>query len=332
MRTLILGGTGLISTGIVKHLLARGSEVAVFNRGQRPSTIGPKPVHLPGDRNDPASLASAAAQHFDTVIDMIGFTPEQADLAIGAFGGRCQHFIFCSTVCTYGVKIPAGVVVDESFPQEPISGYGKNKLLCEQKILGAAREGKFAATVIRPSCTYGPGNSLIDQLESNPVSWDRIARGLPVLMADGGMGLWNSTHRDDVGKLFAHSALNPVTYGRSYNATTQRVFTWRDIYRETAAALGTTAWVISVPADWIIDQDPKRFGLLAEITRFHGAYTSAAAMGDVPEFRCEVAYIDGAKETLDDLRRRQAWRSDDGGLYQKMVDSALALGFKPQPA
>ena len=34
MRTLVIGGTGLISRGIVKHLLARGAQVRAFNRGK----------------------------------------------------------------------------------------------------------------------------------------------------------------------------------------------------------------------------------------------------------------------------------------------------------
>ena len=39
MRVLVIGGTGLISVGIVKHLLARKADVTVFNRGRRPSTL-----------------------------------------------------------------------------------------------------------------------------------------------------------------------------------------------------------------------------------------------------------------------------------------------------
>ena len=33
MNVLLLGGTGLISTGIVKHLLKRKVELTLFNRG-----------------------------------------------------------------------------------------------------------------------------------------------------------------------------------------------------------------------------------------------------------------------------------------------------------
>jgi nucleoside-diphosphate-sugar epimerase len=270
---------------------------------------------------------------FDVVIDMICYRPEEAESDVRAFGGRCGQLIFCSTVCTYGGKFPAGVVVDESFPQEPVSTYGRNKLACERIVLAAGEAGKFNATVVRPSSTYGPGGNLIDNIESAPAAWDRIERGLPVLCAGDGLGLWVSTHRDDVGKLFAYACGNPKTYGQCYNATREENFAWRDLYRQTAAAMGRTAELLFMPADWIVRHDPKRFALLDEITRYHGAYTSAKARRDVPEFRCEIGYERGAAETLEDLRRRGAWKGSRGDdLYDAMVRKAQAAGVTPVAA
>ena len=51
MQVLIIGGTGLISRGIVKHLLARGVEVTVYNRAQRENTLPVEVKRLTGDRN-----------------------------------------------------------------------------------------------------------------------------------------------------------------------------------------------------------------------------------------------------------------------------------------
>ena len=332
MRVLIIGGTGLISTGIVKHLHARGADVTMFNRGQRENTIASGAVKtISGDRNDFPTFEARFAkgsEKFDVVIDMIAFTPEQAQSDVRAFGGRCEQFIFCSTVCTYGGKIPAGVLVDESFPQEPVSDYGRNKVACERIMLEAHAANKFNATIIRPSCTYGPGGRLVDNLEFHPPTWDRIERGLPVLCSGDGLGLWVATHRDDCGKLFAYAALNKKTYGQSYNATRDQNFTWRDFYREAAAALGKKASVLFMPADWIIAHDPQRFALLREITRYHGAYSSEKAKRDVPEFRCEISFTDGARQTLDDIRRRGQWKSSDE-LYESMVQKALRAGVQP---
>ncbi len=330
MRTLVIGGTGLISRGIVKHLLARGAEVTVFNRGKHADPPLPPGVRtVIGDRDDPAALAALPA--VDAVVDMVCFGPAQATAAVAAFAGKCQHYVFCSTVCTYGVGVPPGVFVDESFPQAPISDYGRNKVAAERVFLDAHAAGRFAATVVRPSHTYGPGSPLIDNLEFDSVAWDRIDRGLPVLCGGDGLGLWVSTHRDDCGKLFAHAAGNPATFGKSYNATRPQHTTWTEYYRQAAAALGRTPELIYMPRDWIVRRDPKRFGLLKEITGYHGAYDSGAARRDVPEFTCDVGLTEGAAGVFEDQRRRGAWKDARAdAAYQAMVDEAVALGQEPQ--
>jgi nucleoside-diphosphate-sugar epimerase len=334
MRVLVIGGTGLISRGIVKHLLARGAEVTVFNRGTCGGASLPADVRaVLGDRNDATALSGVAKANYDVVIDMVCFRTEQATAAVAAFGDKCRHYIFCSTVCTYGTGSPSTVLIDESFPQQPTSGYGRDKVACERAFFAGHRAGRFAITIIRPSQTYGPGGPMIDNLEFDAVAWDRIDRGLPVLCASDGLGQWVSTHRDDCGKLFAYAALRPSTYGKAYNATRQQHTTWSQYYRQVSAALEREAQLIYMPRDWIVRRDPKRFGLLKEITGFHGAYNSAAARRDVPEFVCDIDLTAGAAEVFADQRRRGKWKdSREDSAYQAMVDEAVNLGQEPQQA
>ncbi len=330
LNALIVGGTGLISTGIAKQLLARGAQVTMFNRGQRESTLPAGIRQIRGNRDDSAAFVAVfEGARFDVVFDMICFNVGQAEASVSAFRGRCEQFVFCSTVCAYSVHTPPHVLVDERFPLAPISEYGRNKVACEQAFERAAQSGAFQLTIARPSHTYGPGGSLIDQQEFDSGTWDRVARGLPVLVAGDGLGLWQSTHRDDCGKFFAHAALNPKTYGEAYNATRDEVLTWREYYREVARALDTRAKLIFVPAAWLIAQDPKRFNFLAETTQFHGAYSSAKAKAHVPEFHATIGLEQGARETFADMRRRGAWRdSGTDAPYQRIVERALALGFE----
>jgi nucleoside-diphosphate-sugar epimerase len=327
MKVLIIGGTGLISRGIVKHLLARGASVTMYNRAQRDNPLPPEVELITGDRSRRDEFeARFASSRFDVVIDMICFRPEEAESDIRAFGGRCEQLQFCSSVAAYGVKISDDVLVDETFPQEPISTYGKGKVACEQILLRADAERKFRTTIFRPSNTYGPGRSLIDQIELDPVAWDRVERGLPILCADSGVALWQSTHRDDCGKAFAYAALNPKTYGEAYNATRDKIFTWRDYYRHVEAAMGKPIEPFAMPSGWIVAQDPSRFGFLRDISRFHGAYSSAKAKRDIPEFRCTIDFSEGAREAIEDLRRRKAFRdSRNDAIYDKMIDEARRL-------
>jgi nucleoside-diphosphate-sugar epimerase len=85
MRVLIIGGTGLISVGIARALLARGAQVSVFNRGQRPSVLPPEVEALRGDRADSEAFSALGARGFDAVIDMICFSPAQAEQTVRAF-------------------------------------------------------------------------------------------------------------------------------------------------------------------------------------------------------------------------------------------------------
>ncbi|RYZ06289.1 MAG: NAD-dependent epimerase/dehydratase family protein [Myxococcales bacterium] len=325
MKVLIIGGTGLISTGILPHLRERGADVTLFNRGKRAASVeGVRVIH--GDRNVSLDLG---AERFDVVIDMVCFTPAQAEACVHAFAGKIEQLIFCSSVCAYGVETPASGVIDESLTPRPISDYGRDKLTCERRFERAQAEGAFKATVLRPSNTYGPGASLIDQMEFDSVVWDRVEHGLPVLCAGDGIGLWQSTHRADVGRLFAYAAGNPKTYGEAFNATHDRIFTWRDYYREAARALGTEAKLVLAPAGWVVAQGPQRFAFLHEVTRYHGAYSSAKAKAAVPEFQPVVAFEDGARETLQDAKKRGAWRHHEGDAeYSALVQRAVDLGFE----
>lgn len=329
MKVLIVGGTGLISTGIVDQLRIRAADVTFFNRAQRPSQASDLPV-IVGDRNVPAQFEERLArERFDVVIDMICFSPAQAEASVRAFAGRTAQLIFCSTVCTYGVEIPPHVLIDETFPQVPTSEYARNKVTCERIFERAAASGHFQTTIIRPSNTYGPGASLIDQMEFDSVVWDRVEQGLPVLLAGDGIGLWQATHRRDVGRLFAYAAGNPQAFGEAFNATRDQVFTWRDYYREAAQALGTKAQVVLAPSGWVVAQNPKRFSFLDEITRYHGAYSSEKAKASVPEFRCEVGFEEGARETILDMKKRGAWRRhQDDAEYSALVARAQKLGFE----
>jgi nucleoside-diphosphate-sugar epimerase len=333
MRVLIIGGTGLISLGIVKHLLERKAEVAMFNRGKASNPFSSSIKQFSGDRNQFDSFQNLfEKEHFDVVIDMICMKPEHAESDVKIFGGKCEQFIFCSTVCTYGVKSPPHVLIDETFPQEPTTDYGRSKVRCEQIFLKAHAEKKFKTTIVRPSHTYGPGKHFLGGLDAVSVTWDRVDRDMPIICSGDGTTLWQSTHRDDCGKLFAYAAGNAKCYGQGYNATIDRVFTWRDYYREAAATLGKKANLLFLPASWICDQNAERFLFLRNIGQFHGAYSSEKAKRDVPEFRCEIPFSKGAAEALS-VFKQQGWpKAESDPLYQEMVNKALAFGIKPVEA
>ena len=100
MRILVIGGSGLISTGITEQLPARGDDVAWFNRTRRQTQPLAGTRLIIGDRTDLPAFESAlrSAGTFDAVIDMICCQPEEAASAVRALNRRTAHYIFCSTM------------------------------------------------------------------------------------------------------------------------------------------------------------------------------------------------------------------------------------------
>ncbi len=307
MNVLIIGGTGLISTGIVQALRERGATITVFNRSQTDDRIGPGIRRLSGDRKDFPAFENTmtAAAPWDVVIDMICFRPDEAESDLRAFAGRCGQFIFCSTVCTYG-NTQTVVPTLETTSQAPHSRYGRDKLACEQLFLRAHANQKMAVTIIRPSHTYGPGGGIINNLNTDATFLERLRRGRPIVVSGDGHGLWQSAYSDDVGRGFAYAAANPRCLGQAYNAVADEVVTWDQYVQRTAAALGAPApWLVHLPTDFLLAVAPQRYAGLAEIFRFHGVYSNAKLKRDVPEFRLTTPYEEG-------VRRTAAWMDQHG--------------------
>ncbi len=299
MKVLIIGGTGLMSSGIVKALQARGADLTVFNRGRTDDRLGAV-RRRQGDRNDCAAFerTMAGAGNWDVVIDMICFRPDQAESALRAFTGRCGHFLLCSTVCTYG-NTQTVVPTLETTPQAPHSAYGRDKVACEQLLLKAQADGRMNVTIFRPSHTYGPGGNVINNLGWAPTFVDRLRKGRPIIVSGDGHGLWQSTYSEDVGVGFAHAAGRSKCFGEAYNIVGDEVVTWDDYTRRTAAAIGAPApRIVHVPTDFLLAADRPRFVALEEIFRFHGVYANAKLKRDVPEYRPAMPFEEGVRRTV----------------------------------
>ncbi len=302
MRVLIIGGTGLISTGIVKALQGRNADITVFNRGKTDNRLPESVRQMHGNRDEPGALTALANEpRFDAVIDMICFNPEQAKADIATFAGKTEHFVFCSTVCTYG-NTQTDVPTHEGIAQRPVSTYGKNKVLCEELFNEAHANKKFAVTIFRPSHTFGPGGGIINNLGWNRDFVDRLRKGRPIIISGDGHGLWQSAYADDVGVGFAHALGRRSTFGEAYNIVGPEFFTWDQYTQRTAQAIGAPEPNIThIPTDALLAINAKRFVAIAEIFRYHGIYDNTKILRDIPEYR------PGATPFEEGVRHTVAW-------------------------
>jgi nucleoside-diphosphate-sugar epimerase len=186
MRVCVVGGSGNISTSIVRLLQEVGHDVTCFNRGASGSP--PDGVRqIRGDRHQrPAFEATMQEVAFDAAIDMICFDAEDAASSLRAFRG-VQHLVVCSTVATYGVELD-WLPVTEEHPLRPTTDYGRGKRDADAVFRAAHASEGFPITIIKPALTYGPDWPCVRQLtlHGSPEWVDRARKGKP----GGGVRRW----------------------------------------------------------------------------------------------------------------------------------------------
>jgi nucleoside-diphosphate-sugar epimerase len=296
MKVCVVGGTGNISTSIVRLLLEKGYEVTVFNRGQhRPVPEGVRLIQ--GDRHNQAEFEGGMqAQKFDAAIDMICFTAEEAQSSLRAFRD-VGHFVMCSTVCTYGIDYD-WLPVTEDHPLRPITDYGRNKAAADAVFLEAYYQSGFPVTIIKPSTTYGPQQGLVRQVAWD-FSWiDRIRKGKPILVCGDGNALHQHLHVDDAAPAFVGVLGNERALGQTYNMVKRGFITWADYHRTAMKVLGREVDLVGVPfADLKVLNVPE-FDICEEIFAHHVVYSPEKLFRDVPEFQPQISLEQGMAEVI----------------------------------
>ncbi len=151
MRTLMIGGNGLIGSSIVAQLRARDDQVWIVSRGLSQRPFPPGCVHVVADRSA-ADFADRLAElpTFDCVIDMVCYQPEEATAAVGALAGRTAQYVFTSTIDVYQ-KPASHYPYRENENYGGIGSYAAAKVQCERVLFAAHERQRFPLTVIRPA-------------------------------------------------------------------------------------------------------------------------------------------------------------------------------------
>ena len=329
MNVLIIGGTGLISTGITRQLVARGDDVTLYNRGQREADI-PEVPRITGDRTDYPAFEAQMAEvgPFDAVIDMVCFKLEDAESAIRAFRGRTAQYIFCSTVDVYTKPAPEYPVREDAERQpSPSFPYAYEKARCERLLEQAHAPGDFALTMIRPAWTYGEGGAILHTFGWNTYLLDRLSKGRPVILPGDGTSFWVGCHRDDVARAFAGAMGNERSFGKAYHVTGEEWTTWNAYHRIVADALGAPPpKLVHIPTDLLGLVAPKRAEWCVENFHYNNLFDNAAARADLG-FRYTIPFAEGARRVIEWQNAHGGFENcDDHPFYDAIIDAWEQLG------
>lgn len=300
MKIGIVGGSGNISTGVVRHLLDRGHDVTCITRG-RSGGLPDGAKQLVGDRNDTDWFIEAVqSARFDAAIDFFAFTPEHAHASLQAFRD-VGHFVHVSTVVAYGEQFD-WLPVTEDHPNRPGMQYGANKAQIEHLYRSAHESSGFPVTIIKPSTTYGR-QRVVRQLGIDTRWIRRIREGRPLLKVGEGNALHHLLHVDDAAPAFVGAIERDRTIGQTYNLVHPHATNWGEVHGTAMAILGREVDLVPVSSDELFRLDPDRFRLVRGIFAHNLLYSAEKIMRDIPEFRPQVSLAEGMADAFEHLER-----------------------------
>ena len=318
LNVLFIGGTGLISTACVDLAIARGMNVTLLNRGQRPADIPAAAKVIHADIKDEAATAAAlAGRTWDAVVNFIAFTPADIEKDLRLFAGKTGQYVFISSASVYQ-KPATHYLITESTPlANPYWEYSRNKIAAEERLNHAIREQKFPGVIVRPSLTYGPTHIPV-AFGSWGKSWtlvDRMLKGKPIIVHGDGQSLWVTTHRTDFAKGLVGLLGNPQTTGHAFHITTDEVLTWDQIYQTVAIAAGVPeAPMIHIASDFLIRHSPGSAGGLLGDKAVSVVFDNSKIKRFVPDFVCTKSLAEGIRDCI-------AWYRADP--KRQVIDDAM---------
>ncbi|QKJ19025.1 SDR family oxidoreductase [Microbacterium hominis] len=325
---LFLGGTGTISAACVRRAVERGHEVTVLNRGTARRAIPDSVRVLQADLRDPASVRDALGDRsFDVVCQFVAFAPEHVRADVALFEGRCGQYVFISSASTYE-KPPRRLPITESTPlRNPYWQYSRDKIACEDVLVGAFRERGFPITIVRPSHTYD------EQILPTIGGWTDVARmrdGRPVVVHGDGTSLWTLTHADDFAVGFVGLLGTPLALGDSFTITGSHAPTWNQIYEWVGAAAGIPSpELVHVASDTFAVFAPERGPSLLGDKTHSAVFDCTKIQALVPEFATTITFDEGARRVLgwfDAHPEAQRVDPERDAAFDRMVAHARSAG------
>lgn len=151
-KILVTGGTVFVSRFIAEYYVAKGCEVYVLNRNNRPQSDGVKLIQA--DRNNLGDILRP--YHFDTVIDVTAYTGEDMSHLLDALGNYGEY-VFISSSAVYPEYAPQPFIEEEQTAANKFWGkYGTDKIDAEIVLM----QRNPNAYILRPPYLYGPMNNV----------------------------------------------------------------------------------------------------------------------------------------------------------------------------
>ncbi len=313
MRILFLGGAGMIGSAVAAEAARQGHDLTIATRGEPRRPVPAAAAQLRVDVHRLAELRGALArQHYDVVVNWVGFTPDQIDGHPGLFAPITGHYVFISTCSVFARPVPLLPVTESSPRRQPVFGYARHKIACEDYLVNAHSASGFPVTIVRPFHTY---DATTVPVLPGWTAVERMRAGQPVVVHGDGTSLWTLMHSGDFARALVPVLGNGHAVGESVNLVSGDILTWDQIHAALAAAAGVASPVLVHRASETIAREwPPWADVLEHDFRHSMLFDTTKLRRMVPGFQPRISFAAGARSIIEYHDADPARRRSDPGL------------------
>ncbi|HSJ07325.1 MAG TPA: NAD-dependent epimerase/dehydratase family protein [Longimicrobiales bacterium] len=252
-RILLTGATGFVGSHVVEACSNAGLRVRALVRSpERAIRLRNLGADLVVGSLEDAPAVAAACRDVDVVVHMAALTHARTDAeyeAVNVAGTarlldatlsaepRAERFVYLSSLAAVGPCVEGRAVQREDEPR-PLTAYGRSKLAGEHVVLEAA--DRIETVILRAPAVYGPG-------DTDLYHFFRLASWGVIPVPTGPLRRLQLVHVRDLAAALVRAVTAPRAAG-VYHIAEPRMYTWEEVGRLVAAAVGRRARVVRVPA------------------------------------------------------------------------------------
>lgn len=302
MRVLITGGTGTISSGLVKESVKRGFNTFAITRGNNNSRNIEGANYIHGDiwnSNEIGFLLNE--MKFDVVVECLAYNVEQLKISLENFSSKCQQYVFISTAAIYNRQGEKRIVEadEKSFTEW---NYTREKIECEKYLKDYSEKTGLKYTIVRPTVTYGDFRIPFPIATRSPgwTFFQRMLDGKPLLASNNVK--FSVIHIDDFSKAVVGLFGNEKAYNEDFHITDKKNdIYWDDVIKLAGKVLGVNPKIIHVNQDVIKKAYPSIYDEIAYHKNTTQLFDDTKLKATV-EFEASISIEDGIQRIIASMK------------------------------
>lgn len=300
MKILIVGGTGVLSSAVVKEAIKQGIEVTVINRGLH-RELSEGVILIKSDKDDFNNIISHIKdKQFDAIIDFLCFTDVETAKSFNFYKNFTKQYFFISSCAVYDTR-KKGIKNEDSAKVLPIWKYSIDKWASEKSLVKLAIDAKINYTIIRPCITYDDTRIPYGITPHYGYHWtlvERIKHDKPIIRWNEGENRSSMMRVEDfavgvVGLVGNKKAMNQV-----FNICGDEAPTFNEVLAVLEKWIGKKVITFDVTSEFYADEVPSKKGEILGGRALDAVCCNEKIKDAVPAFRQNISLEQGVKMTL----------------------------------